>query len=207
MITIQRIFIDGPQKVFDLLTGAEWRKWSRVVMNAEMRNLVCGLHPEDLDVLEISGTDWKDMNFRSYHDTQYPNYDLCESPLNGDASFDLIIADQVFEHLLWPYRAARNVLQMMRPGGYFLLSTPFLVRIHDEVDCTRWTETGLRYFLIECGFDPEHIVTGSWGNRACIKANLNLKKWARYRRNIHSLRNEPKFPYVVWALAKKKPDK
>ena len=203
MIFMRRIFRDGPRKLLDIMTGAEWRKWSRVVMNKEMRGLVAGLNPESLKVLEVSGSDWGDIRFGSYRNSHYPNYDLCELPLHEDAPYDLIIADQVFEHLLWPYRAARNVCNMLNPGGYFLLSTPFLVRIHDEVDCTRWTETGLKCLLIECGFDADSIVTGSWGNRACVKANLSLKGWVRYRRYIHSLRNEPKFPYVVWALARK----
>ena len=91
---------------------------------------------------------------------------------------------------------------MLSPGGYFLVSTPFLVRLHEvPVDCTRWTETGLKYFLAECGFDPQEIKTGSWGNRACIRANF--KRWVRYRRRLHSLSNEPDFPYCVWALARR----
>lgn len=202
MYTIKQIMTDGPRKLWDIVTGAEWRKWSRVVMSQKMRELVEELHPEKLDVLEISGYEWENMTFKQYQNTQYPGYDVCESPLK-ESSFDLIIADQVFEHLLWPRRAANNVHQMLRPGGYFLISTPFLIRIHDNVDCTRWTETGLRYFLADNGFKLESIITGSWGNRACVKANLNLTGWARYRKHLHSLRNEPKFPYVVWALAKK----
>ena len=123
----------------------------------------------------------------------------------GDQTFDLVIADQVFEHLLWPYRAGRNIYKMVRSDGYVLLSVPFLVRIHGVVDCTRWTETGLKYFLAECGFPLEAIRTGSWGNRTCVKANLR-NKWVRYRKYIHSLHNEPRYPYVVWALAAKSTD-
>ena len=63
-------------------------------------------------------------------------------------SFDLIIAEQVFEHLKWPYRAAKNVYRMLRPGGSFLITTPFLVRCHEMPDdCTRWTDTELKNFL------------------------------------------------------------
>ena len=91
---------------------------------------------------------------------------------------------------------------MLRAGGYFLVSTPFLVRIHDyPVDCTRWTEIGLKYFLAECGFALDGIQTGSWGNRACVKANFG--GWVRYRRRLHNLKNEPDVPYHVWALARK----
>ena len=58
----------------------------------------------------------------------------------------------------------------------------------------------MKYFLAEAGFSLENTETGSWGNRSCVKANFN--KWAR-RGWFGSLRNEPDFPVVVWALAKK----
>jgi SAM-dependent methyltransferase len=174
--------------------------WVRTVMYRECFRMVQELGPERLDAMEISaGSEWRDLPFRSFTPTHYPDFDICQQRL--DREFDLIIADQVFEHLLWPYRAARNVHAMLRPGGHFLIATPFLVRIHEvPTDCTRWTEQGLRYFLAECGFDLDGIRTGSWGNRACVKANFT--KWAR-QGWFGSLRNEPQFPVTVWALAKK----
>jgi SAM-dependent methyltransferase len=169
-------------------------------MMRQCRKLVQDLGPSQLAVLEISGHAYRDMGFRKYVNVDYPSYDICVAPL--EEKFDLIIAQQVFEHLLWPYRAGRNVYAMLKAGGHFLISTPFLVRVHnDPVDCTRWTETGLKYFLAECGFPLESIRTGSWGNRACIRANFG--QWIRYRPFFHSLRNEPDFPYHVWALAGK----
>ena len=184
-----------------LRIGASDEQWARVVMNRETRAMVAGLEPGRLKALEISGNGWgNQMTFREYRSVSYPEFDICESRLAE--TFDLIIAEQVFEHLLWPYRAGRNVHAMLNPGGHFLITTPFLVKIHDApADCTRWTETGIRYFLAECGFDLERIRTGSWGNRACVRGNLS--RWWAYRRLIHSLRNEPDFPVEVWALAEK----
>lgn len=177
--------------------------WSRVVMNRETGKLVQQLGPERLDVLEISGGTWRNReSFRSYTRTDYPAYDVCKGPLQ-EAGFDLVIAEQVFEHLLWPYRAGRNVLNMLRPEGHFLITTPFMLRVHHyPQDCTRWTETGIRYFLAECGFPIGSIVTGSWGNLQCVKANA--KRWAKfYSRHLHSLHNDPAHPVVVWALARR----
>ncbi|MEE3502312.1 methyltransferase domain-containing protein [Acidiphilium acidophilum] len=129
----------------------------------------------------------------------YPAYDICNDRL--DRQFDLVIADQVFEHLLWPYRAGRHVFDMVKPGGHFMVMTPFLIRIHDvPVDCSRWTETGIRYFLAECGFELETVRTGAWGNRDALKANL--VSWARvgWRKQFP---NEPAYPQSIWALARK----
>jgi SAM-dependent methyltransferase len=173
----------------------------RLVLNDEVRKLVDQLPVGELDALEISGTAWQSAGFRTYESQQYPEYDICEGPL--PRQFDLIIADQVFEHLLWPYRAACNVHQMLRPGGHFLLATPFLQKVHEcPHDCTRWTETGLKHLLAECGFPIEMIVTGSWGNRMAAKANLNPKKFPTYSPLLHrNLTNDPQFPVQVWALA------
>jgi len=181
--------------------GYNTADWMRIVMYQHCFAYIRELGPERLDVLEISaGPQWaREFPFRSYTGTDYPGFDVCSETL--PARFDLIIADQVFEHLKWPYRAGRNVLAMLRPGGHFLVAVPFLVRVHTSpIDCSRWTEQGLSYLLQECGFPEAGIATASWGNRACLKANLT--SW-RKRGLFGSLANEPDFPVMVWAFARK----
>ena len=175
-------------------------QWARVVMIEAMQRLVGKLPRSQMRALEISGDNWQNAGFGSYRQASYPDFDICAGTLPD--RFDIIIADQVFEHLLWPYRAGRNAHTMLAPGGYFLLSTPFMIRIHNHpTDCTRWTEIGMKYFLAECGFAVENVETGSWGNRRCVVGNL--KTFVPYRRRLHSLRNEPNYPMVIWALAQK----
>jgi SAM-dependent methyltransferase len=181
--------------------GYETTDWCRVVMYRHCFAFVRSLNPAKLDVLEISGgPQWRrEFEFQSYMGTAFPGFDICSEVL--DRRFDLIIADQVFEHLRWPYRAARNVYAMLRPGGFFLIATPFLLRVHKSpIDCSRWTEEGLSCLLQECGFEAAMIETHSWGNRRCLVANL-----ARWRRRgwFGSLKNEPDFPVMVWAFAQK----
>lgn len=182
-----------------LASGGPETQWLRQVMNREVEKLVAGINPSSRSALEISGTRWqREGLFRQYKTVDYPEFDICKDRL--DESFDLIIAEQVFEHLLWPYRAGRNVYVMLNAGGRFLVTTPFLVRIHNHpVDCSRWTEIGMRCLLQECGFEEQKIVTGSWGNRACVVGNFD--RWRIYREGRHSLENEPDFPVMVWALA------
>ena len=91
---------------------------------------------------------------------------------------------------------------MLEPGGHALVVTPFLYKVHnDPFDCTRWTETGLRTFLVRAGFPDEAIQSGSWGNRACVEATLR-REYRLFNRYLHSLENEPEYPIVVWALAR-----
>jgi SAM-dependent methyltransferase len=183
------------------LVGYDTTDWVRVVMYQKCFQFLQALGPERLDVMEVSaGPHWvREFNFRSFTGTQYPPFDICAERL--PRQFDVIVADQVFEHLKWPLRAARNVFAMLRPGGYFVIATPFLVRVHKSpIDCHRWTEDGLSCLLQEAGFPAESITTDSWGNRACLVANL--RAW-RKRGFFGSLANEPDFPVMVWAFARK----
>lgn len=184
--------------------GMENRQWARVIMDRETQKFVGSLDVGRLDALEISGTAdsaWHAAGFRSYRSADYPEYDVCAGPLAREA-FDVIIAEQVFEHVLWPFRAVRSVWEMLRPGGVFVITTPFLIRVHGfPIDCSRWTPLGMKHLLAEGGFPLETIETGSWGNRSCVVANF--RGWPSWVRWKHSLRNERDFPVVVWAFARK----
>ena len=185
---------------FRAACGFEETLWTRKVADEQVRRLIAALHPPQLSALEISGSVWRDFGFKSYRQTTFPAFDICVDAL--PEQFDLVIAEHIFEHLLWPSRAARHVLRMIEPGGHFLIVTPFLYRVHrNPVDCTRWTETGLRHFLVENGFPPEHVTTGSWGNRGCVEVTFR-REFRLFNRYVHSLENEPDYPIAVWALAR-----
>lgn len=188
------------QRLLQWLDGRQDMQWVRIVKMREVKKLLDSLPLRDMTVLEISGLMGTTMNFRSYKMVEFPEFDICENVLPD--RYDLIIAEEIFEHLLWPYKAGKNVLEMLAPGGYFLITTPFLVSIHNApADCTRWTETGLKYFLAECGFPQKSIQTGSWGNRKCVKANFI--RFVEFKARFHSLKNEERYPVAVWALARK----
>lgn len=181
--------------------GFEETIWTRKVADQEVRRLIDALAPGRLSALEISGEIWRHYGFRSYRQTQFPDFDICAAAL--DEQFDLVIAEHIFEHLRYPHRAAKNVLRMLAPGGHFLIVTPFLYKVHaNPIDCARWTEQGLRYFLEDAGFAAEHIVTGSWGNRDCVEATFRTE-YRLFNRFLHSVAREPGYPIVVWALARR----
>jgi len=177
--------------------------WIRKVMNHRTTDLVRPLDHVNMDAAEISGGRSGRFPWRSFVRLDYPAFDIC-SDAGRDESYDYLAMEQVLEHVQYPYRAVRNIHRMLRPGGYFLVTVPFLVKLHTHpIDCSRWTPTGLGYFLEECGFSRDTMIIESWGNRACIIANF--ESWVPYDRAIHNLENEPNFPAMVWALAQKTP--
>ena len=173
---------------------------TRTVAYRAIDGLLDTLPVDQLDALEVAaGWKWREYGWHSFTEMNWPDYDICEDVL--DRQFDIVIADNVWEHLLHPYRATSHVLKMLKPGGIFINITPFMIRHHPiPTDCTRWTDLGMRHFLADCGFDAESIETGSWGNAAAVVANFH--RWARtgWRRRLP---NDPDFPVTVWAFARK----
>ena len=185
---------------------SDWVHWCRVVMNLSIERFIETLECSAVDCLEISGTRFQHggQAFRSYVSTGFPAYDVCAGPL-AHGSFDLIICEQVLEHVLRPDLAVANMLAMLRPGGCLVVNTPFLLKVHGfPHDLWRWTEHGLRQLLELAGFVG--VETASWGNRACLVADLSDGlRWTVFDPTRHSLENEPQFPIVVWAIARRQP--
>jgi SAM-dependent methyltransferase len=179
-------------------------EWVRRIMDDTTRRYVERLPYARMDALEISGDKWKSFGFHTYRSADFSTFDICAGPLAPEA-FDVVIVEQVLEHVLWPYRAARHLHQMLRPGAVLVVTTPFLVHVHGcPVDCSRWTELGLKHLLAEGGFDLSAIETGSWGNRTCLRGSL--RRVPRYIKWYHTLQNDPIYPMVVWAFARKSAD-
>jgi hypothetical protein len=108
----------------------------------------------------------------------------------------------VIEHVVDPLGAARNLRGLCNPGGHLIVSTPFLIRLHELPvyglkDYWRFTPRGLRTLLESAGLTVDKVE--GWGNRSCIIGNLD--RWPAYRRWM-SLRNEPDLPVQVWAFAR-----
>lgn len=162
----------------------------------------------DLEVAEISGKWGRMFGFRAYRQFNYPEYDVCDAPFTGEEGevlqFDLILANQVWEHLDRPYRATRNVWEMLRPGGHFWLAVPFFVPFHAApMDCSRWSARGLKNLLIECGFEEDQIRAEQWGNRDAALRNMEARWPPKFDRARDSLKNDPAMPICAWAIARK----
>lgn len=159
------------------------------------------LGPRTLTAAEISGDAHASKPWREFTSLDYPAFDLC-APLEGHDAYDVVICEQVLEHVVDPWAAARNLRGLCVPGGHVIVSTPFLVRIHElpaygMPDFWRFTPRGLKTLLEAGGLEVSSV--GSWGNRSCVTGNFD--RWPAYRR-WHSLRDEPDLPVQVWAFAR-----
>lgn len=85
--------------------------------------------------------------------------DITDCPEILDASFDVILSVDVFEHIDRPWLAGENIVRLLRPGGLSYTSTLFSWRYHPcPIDFWRYTPEALAFLLpgletIEQGFD------------------------------------------------------
>lgn len=181
---------------------------NRVVMARSSRDMINALDPEKLDCAEISGKWGQMFTFRSYTQFRYPEFDVCAGPFTTPEGkvrkFDLIMANQVWEHLDRPYAATRNVRRMLKKGGHFWLAVPFFVPFHAApMDCSRWSARGLANLLVECGFDPDHIRAEQWGNRNAAQRNLEQPWPPAFDPQSDPLEDDPDMPICAWAIAQR----
>jgi 2-polyprenyl-3-methyl-5-hydroxy-6-metoxy-1,4-benzoquinol methylase len=148
--------------------------------------------------LEVSGNLRRDLQWKSYARLTYPDFDLC-APNREVGQFDVVICEQVLEHVPDPLAAARTLYDLARPGGYLLVSTPFLMKIHASPDdYWRFAPRTLVCILQEAGFAVDDV--RQWGNRTA--AATALIGWVRDFRWLPK-RNHPEFPVVIWTFAQR----
>lgn len=71
--------------------------------------------------------------------------DATDIPLE-DASVDVVVCTEVLEHLATPALCIEEIWRVLKPGGVFIGSAPFVFPVHgDPSDYYRYTESGLRY--------------------------------------------------------------
>ena len=187
--------------------GRHRQHWVRVVMDRDVDRLIASIGPEHADTIEVSGSARSDHGWKSYRAVSFPDFDLTAPADVGE--FDVVICEQVLEHVDNPSTAVATLASLCRPGGRVIVSTPFMLRIHPApADNWRFTPNGLRLLLEGAGLTVNHV--GSWGNSSCIRANR--AEWAAFRpwhRAVSrwALRNDPDLPQVVWAMAERPLDR
>lgn len=179
--------------------------WQRIRLGQAVDSYIAGLGPANLSAAEISGDGRAHHPWRAFTSLNFPEFDLC-APLGDEGRFDVVICEQVLEHVEDPRAAAANLYGLCAPGGHVIVSTPFLIRVHElpaygMKDYWRFTPRGLSKLLEGAGLVVEHVE--GWGNRDCIVGNFD--RWPAYRR-WHSLRNEPDLHVQVWAFARRPSD-
>src|SRR3954447_2889745 len=106
------------------------RFWIRQVMDASIAAHLDGLGTERLTAVEVSGDLHAARPWKTYTALHYPAFDVCAPAPVG--TFDVVICEQVLEHVVDPWAAVRTLHDLCVPGGWVVVDTPFLVRVHGD---------------------------------------------------------------------------
>jgi SAM-dependent methyltransferase len=133
------------QAVVELMEGASLRPGDRVLDHG------CGQRPYRAEL--PPGVEYVGADLPGNPDADVDLAPDGRVPL-AEESFDLVLSNQVLEHVehLTPYLS--ECYRLLRPGGSLVLSTHGIMYYHrDPEDYWRWTQPGLTKLLTDHGFD------------------------------------------------------
>lgn len=90
-------------------------------MNRDIESILTRLGPSGLSAVEISGCSRAAMGWGSFRSTEYPEFDLLAPTSIG--TFDVVICEQVLEHVTDPWQAMRSLVDLCAPGGRIVVGT------------------------------------------------------------------------------------
>lgn len=115
--------------------------------------------------------------------------------------FDLVILDEILEHVARPWVAVEEVRRILKPGGCLITSSPFLIAEHRmPKDYWRFTKDGYRVLLE----NYSAVETGSWGNHGSVTylmQGMMVSTQDAIDAGTFDLTDVEKFAISVWAYA------
>lgn len=126
-----------------------------------------------------------------------------------DASFDMIVSDQVLEHVnADPQSTIDGCLRVLKPGGVVVHTTCFVYPFHKSPgDFWRMTDKALELLHAK---QCQVITSGMWGNFDVWRyVAMGLQYVGVPLDSTHPLHqcavnNDPQWPIVSWVVARKK---
>lgn len=127
--------------------------------------------------IEQNGHDHKDENIDVFYDGKTFPFE--------SATFDSVISNATLEHVFNPDEHLAEIHRILKPGGIFLITVPFMWDEHEQpYDYGRYSSFGLRHLLEQNGFEIIEQRKSGTGIRAIFqminvyifKSTLRLRK-------------------------------
>ena len=94
-------------------------------------------------------------------DWDYSDLDAVSNLVNmpfAENTFDLVLCNQVLEHVAEPSLVLEEITRILKPGGKMILSVPQSWHQHQKPhDYYRYTSFGVRYLIEKAGMYVDHL--------------------------------------------------
>ena len=181
-------------------------------LNGDLLDIGCGKMPYKNYILEHSSVSTYiglDIETAKIYDKQVkPDYtwDGIKMPFEN-ASFDCAFGTEVLEHCPQPEIVLKEVCRVLKPGGAFFFTVPFLWNLHEVPhDEYRYTPFSLERHLRNSGFTNINInATGGWHASMAQMLGLWVKRSPMSKRKRDFLSNALK-PIIKYLIKLDKPE-
>jgi len=112
----------------------------------------------------------KSWNVSQYEILDLPEHNLDE-PFNYHTQADFVFCLEVFEYLIIPTTAMKNIANLLKPGGKACVTFPFIYPLHNEVefDSLRYTKSGIVRLAKYAGLNVEKIMERKTKTNSLVK--------------------------------------
>ena len=141
--------------------------------------------------------------------TSYPGVDIHRTGFASE-SFDIVAADQVFEHIVFPHLAMVEIHRLLKPGGVAIITSCAYNPLHEVWpfhDHWRFMVDGMK--VLSMPFEGGIKVCGGWGTvrAVTIRAEKGMSggDWRTFRdiRDEEIQKNDRGNPFTTWLVAQK----
>lgn len=112
----------------------------------------CGTKPYKglFKAIDHFGIDWPN----SFHKLKTDVFSDAQAIPFASRVFDTVLCTEVLEHLPHPAKAVSEMARVLRPGGYLILSVPFVHILHEVPhDYFRFTYFGIQSLIADANLD------------------------------------------------------
>lgn len=146
---------------------ALWHYACPVMMLVNGPRMVLDKVKEGSTVIDVgSGPERLGKEFINVDVFPFPEVDIVsdatELPFK-DNSIDAAVSESLFEHVPDAHKVAREMVRVVKPGGYIYVSAPFMHPYHASPDdFNRWTTSGLKHMFSDLEIVEVGVRSGPW---------------------------------------------
>lgn len=154
-------------KQFPKIYYSIWHVFCPVMMLVNGPRMVLNKVEKGSRVIDVgSGPERLGKEFINVDIFPFPEVDIVSDATKlpfKDNTIDAAVSESLFEHVPDAHLVAREMVRVVKPGGYVYVSAPFMHPFHASPDdFNRWTISGLKHMFRDLEIVESGVRSGPW---------------------------------------------